>query len=137
MPRVCTLCNHPQRADIDRELLAGTPYRNIAERYGTSVAAIARHKPHIAQSIAVAERETGLATIHDVQRRMADLQARVEKLVSKLEKASDHRTTLAGLRECREGLKAIAEVLVTSDLERRLRALEGGEADEGNIESAA
>jgi hypothetical protein len=68
---------------------------------------------------------------------MTALQARVEKLVSKLEKASDHRTTLAGLRECREGLKAIAEVLVTSDLERRLRALEGGEADEGSTENAA
>ncbi len=59
MPRVCTLCNHAQRAEIDRELLAGTSFRNIAERCGTSIAAVSRHKPHIAQSMAVAERETG------------------------------------------------------------------------------
>lgn len=137
MPRVCSLCHHPQRAEIDRALLAGTPLRTIADHWSASKTALIRHKPHIAQSIAVVERETGLSTIRDVQHRMTALQARVEKLVSKLEKASDHRTTLAGLRECREGLKAIAEVLVTSDLERRLRALEGGEADEGSTENAA
>jgi len=137
MPRVCSLCHHPQRAEFDRALLAGTPLRTIADHWSVSKTALIRHKPHIAQSIAVVERETGLSTIRDVQHRMTALQARVEKLVSKLEKASDHRTTLAGLRECREGLKAIAEVLVTSDLERRLRALEGGDADEGSTENAA
>ena len=85
MPRTCTLCCHSDRSAIDRELLAGTPYRNISERFGLSVAAITRHRPHIAAKIAVAERDAGIATIADVQRRMVSLQARVETLVGKLE----------------------------------------------------
>jgi uncharacterized small protein (DUF1192 family) len=124
MPRTCTLCNHPGHAEIDRELLNGTPFRNIAKRFGTSISAIARHKPHISDRVAAAERESGYQTIQNIQSRMAELQARVERLVAKLEKGKDHRTTLAGLRECREGLKVMHEVLVTSDLAKRLAALE-------------
>ena len=44
MPRTCTICRHPQKAEIDEALLAGTPFRNIAKRYGTSSAALVRHK---------------------------------------------------------------------------------------------
>lgn len=124
MPRTCTLCNHPNHAEIDRALLAGTPLRTIADRWSVSKTALLRHKPHIAGRVAAAERESGYRTIQDIQTRMAGLQARVERLVAKLEKGKDHRTTLAGLRECREGLKVMHEVLVTSDLAKRLAALE-------------
>ena len=45
MTRVCTVCAHPQRGEIDRLLVGGTAlYRNIAERFGLSVAALFRHR---------------------------------------------------------------------------------------------
>jgi len=44
MPRVCTICNHTERAAINAALLDGTPYRHIAARYGTSTGALQRHK---------------------------------------------------------------------------------------------
>src|SRR5690242_4575984 len=44
MPRTCTICRHEQRQAIDEALIAGTAFRNIAERFGTSLAALHRHK---------------------------------------------------------------------------------------------
>src|SRR5574340_1696695 len=46
MPQHCSLCIHEQRREIDMALVTGTSYRNIAERFGTSLAAIFRHKRH-------------------------------------------------------------------------------------------
>ena len=39
----CTVCNHPQRKEIDREWLKGMAGSDIAEKYNLSEAAISRH----------------------------------------------------------------------------------------------
>jgi hypothetical protein len=44
MPQTCTVCRHENRAEIDHALVAGEPFRNIAARFGTSAAALFRHK---------------------------------------------------------------------------------------------
>lgn len=44
MPLTCTICRHPEREAIDADLVAGTPYRHIAARTGTSTGALQRHK---------------------------------------------------------------------------------------------
>jgi hypothetical protein len=58
--RPCSICNHDQRAEIDRALAAGKPFRYVAERFGTSRSAACRHKrdhlaPHLARALEVAE----------------------------------------------------------------------------------
>jgi transposase-like protein len=47
VPRVCTVCTHAKRAEIDAALLSGEPYRRVAQRYGTSATALHRHREHI------------------------------------------------------------------------------------------
>ena len=44
MPRMCSICGHPQRLQIDAALRAGQPLRHIAKHYGTSPTALFRHK---------------------------------------------------------------------------------------------
>jgi len=44
MPRICTVCDHPERTAIDRALVAGEVMRNVAERFAISFAALQRHK---------------------------------------------------------------------------------------------
>lgn len=53
MPRTCTVCAHPDREGIDRELVAGeSSFRNIAERFSVSAAALHRHKAdHLPQAL--------------------------------------------------------------------------------------
>ena len=47
MPRKCSVCSREDRPQIDAEISAGTPYRNISEKFGPSIAAISRHRAHI------------------------------------------------------------------------------------------
>jgi len=44
VPRTCTICTHPDRAEIDRSLVAGEPFRSIALRKNVSHMALQRHK---------------------------------------------------------------------------------------------
>ena len=46
MPRLCTRCAHPQRAEIDGALVAGRTIRDIAGQFGIRKSAVARHKMH-------------------------------------------------------------------------------------------
>jgi hypothetical protein len=73
MPRQCTICLNPQRLEIDAALVTGTPYRNIAEGFGTSLAALNRHRTHAAGAIvkAAERREEWLVdTLFDKMRRV-------------------------------------------------------------------
>jgi hypothetical protein len=57
MPRVCTVCAHPQRPEIDRALLGdSSSYRDIAKQFSISPSAVDRHKKaHIPMALAQAK----------------------------------------------------------------------------------
>lgn len=58
MPPTCTVCMHPDRAAIDKALIAGEPFRRIAERTGASATSLRRHKAsHLAGAIVRAEQK--------------------------------------------------------------------------------
>ena len=62
MPRRCTICHHKDRAEIEKALVHGEPFRDIAARFGTSPSAAHRHKTsHLAAHLAKAY-ETALVT---------------------------------------------------------------------------
>ena len=53
----CSICAHPDRAAIDKAIVAAEPYRRIAARTGTSVTSLRRHKAtHLVDAINRAER---------------------------------------------------------------------------------
>ncbi len=47
MPRVCTICTHPEREAIDQALVGTTNLREIAALYRVSDDAITRHRGHM------------------------------------------------------------------------------------------
>ena len=47
MPRNCTVCRHAHRQQIEADLQAGLPYRDIARRHIISKDAVARHRAHV------------------------------------------------------------------------------------------
>ena len=60
MGRRCTICHHQKRPAIDRELVRGEPFRDVAKRFGTSASALHRHKTshlpaHLAKAYETAE----------------------------------------------------------------------------------
>src|SRR5690348_1248737 len=46
MPRICTICLDPQRAQIEQAFAAGVSRKNVAERFGISAHSMDRHVKH-------------------------------------------------------------------------------------------
>ena len=62
MAPTCSICRHPMRHDIEAELRAGTPYRDIAPRHNVSKDALSRHRAnHMSRHTA-----TGLAAAAEI-----------------------------------------------------------------------
>jgi hypothetical protein len=128
MPRTCTICQHPQRAAIDKALVAGEPLRNIAEHFGTSTTALHRHKEdHLRDLLAQAkqrqaayEAEVGTA----VQEQEA---AKVEHAIDIVKQLKAiNAASVAILHEARQAgnaetaLKAVDRVLRQIEFQARL-----------------
>ena len=131
MARTCTICTHTEREAIDAALVTGEPLRTIADRHKVSKTTLLRHRQkHLAEQLRQADAEGQLSAqrlLHD----LAGLQARAVRLLERAEKAGDLRAALAGVREARGCIEAAARLLETTDLERRIEALE--QAREGAV----
>jgi hypothetical protein len=125
---------HPERAALDKALVDGQPYRYIAKHFGTSVAALQRHKEYHLRDLLAAAKQRQAA--HE-----ATLGATVqEQEAAKVEQAIDivkqlkaiNAASVAILHEARQAgdahtaLKAIDWVQRQIELQARLL----GELDE-------
>jgi len=118
MPRVCTICSHPERAEIDRALVAGMAFRNIAERYGTSATALTRHKKeHVPGHVAKAQEAKQVAAADDLLKQLKALRNKAISILQQAERAGDYRTALMGIREARGCIETLMEV--EGELDRR------------------
>lgn len=123
----CRCCNHPQRAALDGDLVAGVPHRTIADRYGVSTTSLSRHRSHVADLVAA-----------DRSSRMAELTAAVEELRQKAlalleqaEVAGDLRAACSLIREARASVEVLHKFYVDGDLEARLQRIEELVAERG------
>jgi len=112
MARPCSICSHSERLEIDRLLLQGTPYRDIAGRFGLSKTAVSRHKEsHIGtdlrdvRGVMVAAREEALASIKAEElETLETVKAEIitearESIAARLEACHDYFGQLRILRE--------------------------------------
>jgi hypothetical protein len=114
--RLCTICTHEKRFDIE-ELLATrqASYRNVAQRFGVSLDAVGRHvrSGHKGALLALAADAERAAQADILLDRIEALHRRTLAI---LEDTDEHRTALAAIREARANLELIGEV--TKELDR-------------------
>lgn len=112
MPRICTVCSHDARAEIDAALAEGRgSIRGIAQERGLSADAVSRHaKAHLptaivkAQDAAEATRADGLLEIlHEGVRDARRLRDRAEK-------EGDVRAALVAVRTLVDIVEKLADV---------------------------
>ena len=119
MGRVCTVCSHAKRFDIE-ELLATrqASYRNVAQRFGVSLDAVGRHvrSGHIGALLALAADAERAAQADTLLDRIEALHRRTLAILEAVEDTDEHRTALAAIREARANLELIGEV--TKELDR-------------------
>ncbi len=118
MPRVCTICAHPDRCEINKCLVDGVPYRIIASRFGTSSTSLQRHKAdHLPGEIVQAKAAQEIEEADDLLSQVQSLRRKSLELLNKAEQAGDYRTALAGVREARACVELLLEV--EGQLDRR------------------
>jgi hypothetical protein len=111
MSRVCTACRHPDREAIDRALIAGEPYRDIARRQNISKDALHRHKSdHLPAHLTHAADVEEAATATGLLARLRALNAETADVLKEAKRAADHELRL----------KAIARAEKQIELEGRL-----------------
>lgn len=113
MAQLCSICTHPQRAEIDQAILAGTPLRNIAKQYSVSATALHRHKKnsHIEQQLVKAEEAKEIATADQLLADLVSAKERLEALGRRAETAGDLKAAIAAVRESVRIIEITAKML--------------------------
>lgn len=111
MPRRCTICDHAERADIDRALVRGTAYRSIAKQYRLSESATFRHKAeHLPGKLMQAKDAEEVADADTLLDEVRSLHERTLSLLSGAEEAGELATALRAIREARANLELLAKL---------------------------
>ncbi len=104
MPRICTVCSHAERAEIDKALVESTPERSIAKHYAVSPAAVHRHKAeHMAPVLAAAasrraeEGDSLVERIHRAHERSESLYSAAEGILRMALESADSKTALKSI----------------------------------------
>jgi len=110
MPRVCTVCNHLERELIDKLLVEGKSFRNIAERFSLSSTSTYRHKAHINRTLLKANEVREIAQADNLLEQVRDLQTRALNVLLKTEEAEDWRAATGAIREARGCLELLGKL---------------------------
>ncbi len=114
--KVCTLCHHPDRKQIDRALVAGKPFREIVKQHETNISALSRHRPHVSEALRTAVEEASRRPIAD---QMRDLLNRCIRHLEIAELGKKPHEMAVTSREVRETLKTFGQL--TGELDDRAR----------------
>ena len=108
--RICTLCTHPARDEINRALITQTPYRSVAKRFGVSEPATFRHRQHMPATLVKAREAEEIAEADSLVEEVRALATKARALTEKAEEDGDVRTALVGIREIARMLEFRARV---------------------------
>ena len=119
MGRVCTICSHDSRYDIDGFLVdRSMSYRDLAGRFSLSKTAIGRHvsEGHISELLTLARDAERASRADNLLDRIEDLQSRTLAILEAAEQEHDHRMALAAIAQARRNLEVVGEI--TKELNR-------------------
>lgn len=111
MAMKCSICTHPERADIDKALISGQSNRSIAAQYNLSVTSVRRHKAaHLPEHLAKAKEAEQVTKADDL---ISDLQYLRQMAVDFLEQAKaeqDMRAAAPLISSAVKVIETLAEV---------------------------
>lgn len=110
MPRKCSVCGHERLEEINRFLLAGASFRNVAEQFSITTAALFRHKQHLPIGMVKAQEAIEVAKADTLLDQVLWLRDKSVSILEKAERAGDLRVALQGVREARNCLELLGKL---------------------------
>jgi hypothetical protein len=112
MPRVCTVCRHPDCDTIDAALVAGTTFRSIAIRFDLSEGALKRHKAeHLPAALAAAQAAAEVAHGDDLLAQLRALQETTLRLLERAESAGKLTAAVLAVGQARQNIELLAKLV--------------------------
>ncbi len=105
MNKRCTVCNHAERSEIDRQLIRGLPYRALAAQFGLSASALRRHTKHLAGALDRQRLQQDQANLTALLERLDTLNARLDRLFNT---ATDQHSLFVALGAVREAIRLVS-----------------------------
>src|SRR5215472_3625134 len=99
MSRKCSICNHDRRQEIEHTLLRGESHRAIAQQFTVPRGAVARHLKHVSTALTQARKLGEVEDGRSILGQLRELKIHEEHVRVRADRAGDHRTALAALRE--------------------------------------
>jgi hypothetical protein len=99
MSRVCTICSHPARNEIDRAALAGASNRRIADQFSISPQALMRHKAdHLLPELVKAQQAEEVTRATDLLAAVTERDRVAMEVLAEARAEGDHRAVAPLLR---------------------------------------
>jgi|SRR5690348_5044235 len=126
MARLCSVCSHPQRAEIDLALAEHRRgYRHIAALYGMAWSSLRRHeREHLRSSLRQVQEANKMNVAEFVLNGMRDLHERTGRAMDRCERARDDRGLFYGADIAGRNLHRLFAMGVQADESERARAVE-------------
>jgi hypothetical protein len=112
MPQTCSVCISPQRAEIEKALVAGEPLRDIAGRCPVSRSALHRHKQdHLPAHLAKAHEEESIGQAIDVVRQLKAINSACLEVLQKSRADGKHSISLRAVDRIHRQIELQAKLL--------------------------
>jgi hypothetical protein len=112
MPQHCTVCAHPERLAIEREMMALRPFRDMAGRFGLSKSALFRHHDeHLSAAIVKASRIGEIARADDLVDRIIVLARETQAVLDRAKAAEDDELALRAIARAEKQLELQGKLL--------------------------
>ena len=139
MPRLCTVCSHPQRQEIDQALMEhSVGYRGVAKRFGVHPASVYRHQyDHLRGMVQQSEELRRMLATDNLTDNLAKWHRRMERQYRKADAAGNVLSAVATARTGIAAIEAFSRIGALGDLEQRVQALEAADQPEGEHDDGA
>jgi hypothetical protein len=114
---------HEKRCVIEQSLVSGESYRDVALRFKVSRDAVARHRKHIAATVAKSLDSGQITQSESLLAQLEDLKFEAQRLKQKAERAGDYRAALAAVRELCRIVELVAKLCGQMDARSETRIL--------------
>lgn len=112
MPQTCSICIHPDRAEIEKALIAGEPLRDIERRCPVSRSALHRHRQeHLSQRLVKAAEHEDLAQAIDVVRQLKAINAATLEILQQSRADGKHAVSLRAVDRVQKQIELQAKLL--------------------------